>query len=408
MKDFITKKMSFISALKYFLALLLFVLLYSFSAEAKISSVRVGQGIGSVRIVLDSDASFNYKVFTLGSPYRLVIDVYDVDTAKNFSETIAKNNLVAKSRVGNMEGGKRFVFDLNKPIAVDKISFLKPQSGFDWRFFVDISLASEKDFLAKSGDKNAYSNFKSGAVKKTSTAQKKEKVIELKTKGKKVIVLDPGHGGKDPGAIGYSGVYEKNITLAMGKELKSMLEKAGYSVYLTRSGDSFINLRERYRIARRQKADLFMSIHADSAKNRSATGLSVYTLSENASDKEAAALAERENKADLIGGMNLDNEDKELASIFISLSQNMTRKNSSDFAELLQYEMSKEVKLVNNAHRFAGFAVLKAPDIPSVLIELGYLSNRNEEKLLKQEAYRKKLAKATVKAVDKYFASPRD
>lgn len=151
-----------------------------------------------------------------------------------------------------------------------------------------------------------------------------------------------------------------------------------------------------------------MSVHADSAKNRQATGLSVYTLSENASDREAAALAERENKADIIGGMNLAKEDKDLTSVFISLTQTMTRNNSSDFAELLQEEMAKSVKLVNNAHRFAGFAVLKAPDIPSVLLELGYLSNRNEEKLLKQASYRKKLAKSTLRAVDRYFAKPRE
>lgn len=407
MKGFMAKKISFFSSVKCFILALLTFFLCSFSSEAKINSVRVGQGVGNVRIVLDSDASFNYRVFTLADPYRLVIDVYKGETGKSFSENVARNNLVSKVRVGKMDGGKRFVFDLNKPVSVDKISFLKPQSGFDWRFFVDISVTSDKTFRAKAGDKNAYSNLK-GDVIKAAQNVKKEKVIENKGKEKKVIVLDPGHGGKDPGAIGYSGVYEKHITLAMGKELKAILEKAGYKVYLTRSGDSFINLRERYQIARRQKADLFMSIHADSAKNRSATGLSVYTLSENASDREAAALAERENKADLIGGMDLNNEDKELASIFISLSQNMTRKNSSDFAELLQYEMSKEVKLVANAHRFAGFAVLKAPDIPSVLIELGYLSNRNEEKLLKQESYRKKLANATLRAVNKYFQSPRE
>ena len=407
MKSFITKKMDIFSVFKCFLIALLAVFLCVFSAEAKINSVRVGQGIGNVRIVLDSDASFSYRVFTLADPYRLVIDVYKGETARSFSENIARNNLVSKVRVGKMDGGKRFVFDLTKPVSVDKISFLKPQSGFDWRFFVDISVTSEKTFRSKVGDKNAYSNFKGEAITAAHNV-KKERVVENKNQGKKVIVLDPGHGGKDPGAIGYSGVYEKHITLSMAKELKTILEKAGYKVHLTRSGDSFINLRERYQIARRQKADLFMSIHADSAKNRSATGLSVYTLSENASDREAAALAERENKADLIGGMDLNNEDKELASIFISLSQNMARKNSSDFAELLQYEMSKEVKLVANAHRFAGFAVLKAPDIPSVLIELGYLSNRNEEKLLKQESYRKKLAKATLKAVDKSFQSPRE
>ena len=394
-------------SLKLVMITVLSALLYSQPCVSKINSVRVGQGIGNVRVVLDSDSSFNYRVFTLGDPYRLVVDVYKQDVAAKLATNIGRNNLISKVRVGELENGKRFVFDLQKPVAVDKISFLRPQSGFDWRFFIDTSITSDRAFNAKIGEKNAYSNLK-GEVIQSSNHAKKEPVKENKSSSARVIVLDPGHGGKDPGAIGYSGVYEKNITLAMGKELKSVLEKAGYKVHLTRSGDTFINLRERYRIARRQSADLFISIHADSARNKSATGLSVYTLSEKASDHEAAALAERENKADLIGGMDLNNEDKELTSIFISLSQNMTRKNSSDFAEYLQDEMAKTVKLVTNAHRFAGFAVLKAPDIPSVLVELGYLSNRNEEKLLKQEAYRKKLAQATLRAVNKYFETPRD
>ena len=197
-----------------------------FSADAKINSVRVGQGIGNVRIVLDSDASFNYRVFTLANPYRLVIDVYGGQTSSSFSDSISKNNLISKVRVGKMEGGKRFVFDLLKPVSVDKISFLKPQSGFDWRFFIVISVTSDRAFNAKAGDKNAYSNFKGNTVKAASPS-KKEPVVIAKSNGKKVIVLDPGHGGKDPGAIGYSGVYEKNINLAMGEELKCVLEKAG-------------------------------------------------------------------------------------------------------------------------------------------------------------------------------------
>ena len=221
------------------------------------------------------------------------------------------------------------------------------------------------------------------------------------------IMLDAGHGGRDPGAIGYSGVYEKNITLAMGKELKNILEKEGYKVYLTRSTDIFIPLRERVRIARRHKADLFLSIHADSAVNRSAKGLSVYTLSETASDKEAAALAERENKADVIGGLNLVEHSKEVSDILINLAQRESMNRSSEFATFMVQEMRKSVQLVDNTHRFAGFAVLKAPDIPSALLEMGYLSNRTEEKLLKQQSYRKKLGVSTSRAVNKFFDNMR-
>ena len=207
-------------------------------------------------------------------------------------------------------------------------------------------------------------------------------------------MIDAGHGGHDPGAIGYSGVHEKNITLAMAKELKRQLDRKGkYTVYLTRSTDVFIPLRKRVEIARKHKADLFMSVHADSALNRKATGLSVYTLSETASDKEAAALAERENKADVISGLD----------VLISLAQRETRNRSSEFAKCLVDEMRKSVKLISDTHRFAGFAVLKAPDVPSVLLEMGYLSNKNEERLLRQESYRRKLAVSAAKAIDRYF-----
>lgn len=176
----------------------------------------------------------------------------------------------------------------------------------------------------------------------------------------------------------------------MGKELKTLLEKSGkYKVYLTRSTDIFIPLRDRVKIARKHNADLFMSIHADSTKNRSAKGLSVYTLSETASDKEAAALAERENKADVIAGLNLVEHSREVSDILINLAQRESMNRSSEFATFMVQEMKNSVQLVDNTHRFAGFAVLKAPDVPSVLLEMGYLSNRQEERLLKQQTYRK-------------------
>ena len=237
--------------------------------------------------------------------------------------------------------------------------------------------------------------------------EKPEEKAVSKVNRKRIVVLDPGHGGKDPGAIGaYNKTYEKNITLAMGKELKQVLQNKGYVVYLTRENDIFIPLRQRIKIAQNYKADLFMSIHADSARNRSATGLSIYTLSDTASDQEAAALAERENKADIIGGIDLGGNTKEVNDILISLSQNDTRNKSSKYATYLVQEMAKSVKLVKNTHRFAGFAVLKAPDIPAALLEMGYLSNRTEEANLRTPAYRRKLADAVARAVDKYFTDP--
>lgn len=373
------------------------------SAASGISSMRIGQGVGSVRIVFDSDRNFDYKAFILGNPKRLVIDTFDVNVNSKIESYEDKNNLVSRTRIGKVGGdGTRIVFDLKKPAVIKKAFMLPPQSTFGWRFVVDVALASERDFAAKIGSDHAFSKG-SGQVRTASSKTHSDPVKNSRRDSKKVIVLDPGHGGRDPGAIGYSGVYEKNITLAMGKELKKILEKEGYKVYLTRSTDIFIPLRERVRIARHHNADLFLSIHADSAVNRSAKGLSVYTLSETASDREAAALAERENKADVIGGLNLVEHSKEVSDILINLAQRESMNRSSEFASFMVQEMRKSVKLVDNTHRFAGFAVLKAPDIPSALLEMGYLSNRTEERLLKQQDYRKKLAVSTSRAVTKFF-----
>ncbi len=379
---------------------------FLFSTEAGasgISAMRIGQGVGSVRIVFDADRKFDYKVFLLSEPRRLVVDVFNVPVSSKIEKTADKNNLVSKTRLGNTGvNGTRIVFDLQKPAIVKKAFMLAPQSNFGWRFVVDVAIASEREFASKIGSKYALSNENSFAGSYSSSASKSSSKA-VKSSRKKIVVLDPGHGGKDPGAIGYSGVYEKNITLAMAKELKVILEKEGYKVHLTRSTDIFIPLRDRVKIARKYNADLFMSIHADSAVNRSATGLSVYTLSETASDKEAAALAERENKADVVAGLNLLEHSKEVSDILINLAQRETMNRSSEFASFMVQEMRKSVKLRDNTHRFAGFAVLKAPDVPSVLLELGYLSNRTEERLLKQKDYRRKLAVSASKAVEKYF-----
>lgn len=373
------------------------------AAASGITSMRIGQGVGSVRIVFDADRKFDYKVFLLNEPKRLVIDTFDVKVSPEIEKYVDKNNLVTKTRLGSVGAdGIRIVFDLQKPAIVKKAFMLAPQSNFGWRFVIDVSIASEREFSSKVGSKYALSNENSFAGSYSSSSSKSSSKAKTVNK-KKIIVLDPGHGGKDPGAIGYSGVYEKNITLAMAKELKVILEKEGYKVHLTRSTDIFIPLRDRVKIARKYNADLFISIHADSAVNRSAKGLSVYTLSETASDKEAAALAERENKADVVAGLNLLEHSKEVSDILINLAQRETMNRSSEFASFMVQEMRKSVKLRDNTHRFAGFAVLKAPDVPSVLLEMGYLSNRTEERLLKQKDYRRKLAVSTSKAVEKYF-----
>jgi N-acetylmuramoyl-L-alanine amidase len=225
---------------------------------------------------------------------------------------------------------------------------------------------------------------------------------------KPVIVIDAGHGGQDPGTSGYAGAHEKNITLRYARALAETLEKTGhYRVALTRDDDRYLLLRERVRRAREAKGDLFISLHADSAPARYARGLSVYTISETASDKTAEALAAKENKADIIGGMDLSGTSEDVANILIDLTQRETRAQSARFADLAIRNLSREVQLLSHTHRFAGFAVLKAPDIPSVLIEVGFLTNPSEERQLQSSAYEARIVHALVKSVEAYFGKKR-
>lgn len=389
--------------------------LFTSTAEAAVSvnDFRIGNQSDGVRVVFDMSQSVNYRVFLLDNPKRLVIDLDNTSINKVFTGT--SNQIISKARVGKLDGNnKRVVLELARPVTIKKAFMLQPQSGKPWRFVVDAKLATAQEFKNSIGSKKIVTNDTKFMPQENknedswfSFGSQDNNTSGKAAKRKRIIVLDPGHGGKDPGAIGAHGrTFEKNITLAMGKELQEILRRRGYTVYLTRSTDIFIPLRQRIKIAQKYKADLFMSLHADSAQNRSATGLSVYTLSDKASDAEAAALAERENKADIIGGVDLGGNTKEVNDILISLSQTDSRNKSSKYATYLVKEMAKSVKLVKNTHRFAGFAVLKAPDMPSALLEMGYLSNKTEEANLKTPAYRKKLANSAAAAIDKYFSDP--
>lgn len=368
----------------------LFCVLFAVNGFAlnRISDIRTGHQSDGIRIVFDGTEKFQYDAFLLGNPNRLVIDLKNASFAS--TPKVRANALIKSFRMGDVGGGKgkRLVFELNGNANIKRKFALEPTGAqSNWRLVIDLSAQGI------SSNQKATANS-SGSYKPNPHR-------------KKIVVLDPGHGGKDPGAIGRSyKTYEKNITLSMGKELRKQLEARGFKVHMTRSTDIFIPLRQRVAIARSYHADLFISLHADSTYNRNAQGLSIYTLSETASDKEAAALAERENKADIIDGMDFSDNSPEINDVLISLSQNDSRNKSSKFAAYVVNEMRRVVKVLANTHRFAGFAVLKAPDIPSVLVELGYLSNHAEEKALRDPSYRKKLAVSIAKAVEVYFKDP--
>jgi N-acetylmuramoyl-L-alanine amidase len=221
---------------------------------------------------------------------------------------------------------------------------------------------------------------------------------------RRIVALDPGHGGIDPGAISPSGVYEKDVALATARELARALEATRrYRVHLTRADDEFVPLHERVERARAAKAELFLSIHADALPNQSLRGASVFTLSEQASDKEAAALAQRENKADLIAGIDLSRHAPEVSSILLDLARRQTNNLSIRLARRVVDELGRQVTMLQNSHRSAGFAVLKAPDIPSALVEIGCLSNRQEERELRQAAYQRRVATGLLRSVNDYF-----
>lgn len=366
------------------------------AAEPKVSGVRLGVHPDKTRFVLDLSEPLDANVFFLADPYRVVIDFPELSWEAPDPVPGGEVGLIEGFRYGLFAPGTfRVVLDLEGPAKIKDRMLLPAREGAGPRFVLDLTQTSRDGFMA--------------ALKKaparTAAAPRPLPVKPAPKPGKKIIALDPGHGGVDPGAKGRSGVYEKVLTLAMGKELKRQLEATGrYQVVLTRDKDIFIPLRRRIAIARAANADLFVSLHADSIGNRTVRGLSVYTLSETASDKEAAALAASENKADIIAGVDLSNENAEVANILIDLAQRETMNHSAHFAEIAVDELRSEAKLLSKTHRFAGFAVLKAPDVPSVLVELGYLSHRGEEKQLRDPAYRARLGAAIVKSIDRYFS----
>ena len=360
----------------------------------EIAEMRLAEGApGSVRFVAELTEENNPKVSRLENPARLVIDFPEASfSQKAKDQRFAQTGFVGGVRTGMpTPGTARVVLELPKTSLTEKHFLLKPQVGQNWRFVLDLFDNAPEVIPAPT-----RAPVGERGLRPFTTPPKPKK---------RVIVLDAGHGGQDPGAISRSGHYEKNITLNMARETKELLEKAGFKVVLTRDKDIFIPLRGRIKKAHEANADLFISIHADSAKNPSARGLSIYTISERASDAEAAALAERENKADIILGMDLSDVDPLAGNVLLDLAKTDTMNKSAQYAKYVVQEMKKTVQLVTNEHRMAGFVVLKSPNIPSVLVELGYLSNKTEDKNLQKKSYRRELAEALVRAVKSYFAN---
>jgi N-acetylmuramoyl-L-alanine amidase len=369
-------------------------------AEPVITAARIGDHGATTRFVLEADEKLKFRIFTLASPYRVVIDLPEVAWRLLPGAGGTGRGLIEGFRFGLFAPGKsRVVLDMRAPVGIKRSFMLDRADGHGYRVVLDLTKVSRKTYMEQVKVVN-----RSRDVAALPLPAPKGARPEKRRAGKWVIAIDPGHGGVDPGTTGHRGTREKNITLAVARAVKARLEAKGrYRVVLTRERDIFLRLRSRVEAARSAAADLFVSLHADALKNRKVRGAAVYTLSEVSSDKEAAELAAKENKADVIAGVDLTHENPVVANILIDLAQRETMNYSARFATLLVTQLRRTGKTLRNAHRFAGFAVLKAPDIPSVLIEMGYLSNPKEERLLRQPAYQRKLADAIARAMDGYF-----
>ncbi len=392
---------------------------------------------GEYKFVLDLQGAADYRHFTLKDPHRLVVDIDNVKW--KVQDRPVLHPVATKVRHGSPKPGKlRVVVDLNQAVDITDAYFITPNKQFSGHHLVvkfaakgrgaenplasrktqgnsDLPASMQYKYQSNSpfkvptfkplelkgyGDSSAFTQYESP----DDGAETAEVVSKPRSRRKPVIVLDPGHGGIDPGAIGKSGTKEKDITLQYAHTLRKILEDTGrYRVKMTRSRDRYINLGNRVKKARQYKADLFISIHADSHPNPKTRGLSVYTISEKRSEYEAKKLLRKAHKEEVLRDVNLKDDSKDAREVLIDLARRQNKNKSAIFAETLVGELGDDAKLLRKTHRFAGFAVLTGADVPSVLLELGYMSNRHEEKLLKTEQHRHKLTRGIRDAVDKFF-----
>jgi len=387
------------------------------AADATATAARVGGDEQRTRFVADLDKSVSFTAYTLPDPYRVIIDMPDVSFTLPQGAGAMGRGLVKAYRFGQVEDGhSRIVMDTKGPVKIEKSFVVDPQAGQPARIVVDLLPTTEAAFLK---------SYKKDRQSQTVTPEPQQQVADVPDEapleipavkpaepapqpkdGKKVIVLDPGHGGIDPGAIGVTKLREKDVVLAYAQVLKTALEKTGhYTVVMTRADDTFIRLEDRVQIARDNHADLLIALHADLVRGASTRGATIYTLSAKASDAEAEALAQKENRADIIGGMDLATENKDVTDILIDLAQRESKAHALLFAKRAFGEMRGVTGFTGKPTRSAGFVVLKAPDVPSVLVELGYLSSRQDSALLTSDAWRSKVAAAMTRAVDNYFAT---
>jgi N-acetylmuramoyl-L-alanine amidase len=351
--------------------------------RATLTGIRISQSADDhTRIVFDISGDFEHRLFTLSNPHRIVIDLKNTRRSEAIEIDNVKTNLMSGLRSASKNNGRlRVVLDLQGKVRPRSFE-LKPDGKSGHRLVVDL-----------------HATDLSPTPIKTSQQERK------KAKQQFVIALDPGHGGRDPGAIGKRGTREKDIVLAVAKKMKTLINRTpGYRAVLTRDADRYITLRNRVKKARQAKADIFISIHADSFHKSNVKGASVYALSLRGASSEAARwIARKENSSDLIGGISLDDKDDLIASVLLDLSQTATIQDSLELGSDVLSQLGKVSRLNNRKVQQAGFAVLKAPDMPSILVETAFLSNPSEEKKLRSPRHQHKLAKAVFAGIRKHL-----
>jgi N-acetylmuramoyl-L-alanine amidase len=363
--------------------------------------VRLGGDEAATRFIMDLSRKIDLRAFTLADPYRVVLDIPQVTFQLPPKAGESGRGLIKAFRFGlMMPGGSRMVLDLAKPARIEKAFVVDATVDAPARLVLDLLPTDRESFLRKVAldSKTASAEAPQRNAPPPDAADKRP-----------LVVLDPGHGGIDTGTKGPGGeIMEKNIVLDFAGRVRERIEKTGkYRVLMTRTDDTFIPLGERVHMARNAGAALFVSIHADSLpkKEGDTQGATVYTLSETATDSEAARLAEQENRADVIAGVDLKDEPEDVAGILLDLAQRETKTFSVQFAHRLVGELKGATRLHKNPLKSAGFKVLRAPDVPSVLVELGYVSNKEDLQSLLSDAWRDRTAASVAQAIDTYFST---
>lgn len=372
------------------------------------SDVRVAGDDKRTRFILELDRKIDLRAFALANPNRIVVDIPQVTFQLPVGVGEASRGLVKAFRYGLvMPGGSRIVMDLKRPAKIEKAYVLEAENGQLPKLIVELSATDRAAFVQ--GIAAEHRKAMAAAAPQTTVVAAAPAAAAAAADAndtRPVVVIDPGHGGIDHGTQAESGENEKAIVLDFARGLRERIEKGGkYRVVMTRDDDTFIPLADRVKIARQHKAALFLSVHADALPRGEgdAQGATVYTLSDTASDAEAAKLAESENRADLIAGIDLSEEPAEVADILIDLARRETKTFSNRFARTLVKEMRNVARLHKHPLKSAGFRVLKAPDVPSVLLELGYVSNKADLQLLVSDSWRSRTVGSVAQAVELFF-----